>query len=233
MSSSGFPPALQRLVHELTKLPSVGEKSAIRLAYHLITRPPDTSYALAEAIREAREKTLLCSKCFALAEQPLCDICRASQRDPAVLCVVEKPSDVLSIERSGGYRGLYHVLHGLWSPMRGVSPEQTRLPQLLRRLGLENGARSAATIAAEKFGDMGTVPAEESRASAEPPVVTEVILAMGTTVEGDATALYIAQALQGRNIRVSRIAQGIPKGGDLEYTDELTLTHAIQSRRTL
>lgn len=211
----GFPPALQRLIFELTKLPSVGEKSAIRLAYHLITKPSDIANNLAEAIREAREKTLLCSECFALSEAPVCEICNGSQRDPSVLCVVEKPSDVLSIERSGGFRGRYHVLHGLWSPMRGVSPEQTKLPQLFRRLGL--GGQSS----------------KENHSDAPQNIVQEVILATGTTVEGDATALYIAQALEDQNIRVSRIAQGIPKGGDLEYADELTLTHAIQGRRVL
>ena len=216
MIQKGFPPALQRLVHELTKLPSVGEKSALRLAFHLISQPADVSQNLADAIREAREKTLLCAKCFALSETPVCQICEGPQRDPAMLCVVEKPSDVLSIEKSGGYRGLYHVLHGLWSPMRGISPEQTKLPQLFRRLGI---------VTSQGNG--------HHQQENEPCLVTEVILATGTTVEGDATALYIAQALEGRSVRVSRIAQGIPKGGDLEYADELTLTHAIQGRRTL
>lgn len=206
----GFPPALQRLIHELTKLPSVGEKSAIRLANHLIGKPPAVSVSLAEAILEARERTLLCRECFALSEGDCCPICEEPGRDATTICVVEKPSDVLSIERSGGYRGRYHVLHGLWSPMRGVQPEQTKLPQLLARLGLN--------------GKHETSPEAE---------ILEVILATGTTVEGDATALYIAQALEHTTVRVSRIAQGIPKGGDLEYADELTLTHAIQGRRQL
>ena len=194
----GFPPALQKLIHELTKLPSVGEKSAIRLAYHLITKPPATAISLADAIRDARERIVLCAECFALSESERCPICEEPQRDPSVLCVVEKPSDVLSIERSGGYRGRYHVLHGLWSPLRGVPPTQTKLPELLQRL-TANTASSP---------------------------IREVILATGTTVEGDATALYIAQALEKTDIRVSRIAQGIPKGGDLEYADETTLSRA-------
>lgn len=219
MLPKGFPPALQKLVHEFSKLPSIGEKSAIRLAYHLTMKPKEVSLLLSEAIREAREKVVLCKFCFGLSENECCDICQAPQRDASLLCVVEKPSDVLSIERSGGYRGKYHVLHGLWSPLRGVSPEQTKLPQLFHRLGVAgNGISSNGR----------EYPQEQN----EPlPLIAEVILATGTTVEGDATALYIAQALQGGSIRVSRIAQGIPKGGDLEYADELTLTHAISGRR--
>jgi recombination protein RecR len=207
---------MQRLIHELTKLPSVGEKSAIRLAYHLLMKTPAASFALADAIREARERTSLCSRCFALSEADVCHICEAPQRDSALLCVVEKPSDVLSIEKSGGYRGLYHVLHGLWSPLRGVGPEQTKLPELLKRLGASSRANGNG-----------------SANGGSAPCISEVIIATGTTVEGDATALYIAQALEKLDIRVTRIAQGIPKGGDLEYADELTLTHAIQGRRAL
>ena len=134
MQHTGFPPAMRRLVNELTKLPSIGEKSALRLAYHLLSRDESEALHLADAIREAREKTHFCRSCFALSEEPLCSICADPGRQRTLLCVVEKPADVIAVERSGGYHGLYHVLHGLWSPLRGVGPEQTRIGELLQRL---------------------------------------------------------------------------------------------------
>lgn len=189
---------MRKLVDELSKLPSIGERSAVRLAYFLITSQQD---GLAGAIEKARENVGLCERCFFLTEgDELCSICLDSRRDEAMVCVVEKPADVLAIERSRGFTGLYHVLHGLWSPLRGRGPESTKLPQLLERIEFEP--------------------------------ISELVLATGATVEGDATALYIAGAVKD-GLKVTRIAQGIPKGGDLEYADEVTLTHALAGRRSV
>ena len=207
MSILSFPPSMRKLINELTKLPSVGEKSATRLAYFLVTRKPEDSFSLADAIRDAREKTRYCKQCFSLSESELCALCQSPNRDFRVVCVVEKPADVMAVERSGGYRGLYHVLHGLWSPLRGIGPEKTKINELISRL--------------ERF-------------SKDPALkVEELVMATSTTVEGDATAQYIANSVKHLGIRISRIAQGIPKGGELEYADDLTLTHAMQGRRTL
>lgn len=203
-----YPPSMRRLVNELSKLPSIGEKSAIRLAYHLTVRDPEEAKKLADAIRDACEHTRLCSVCFGITEDERCAICADAARDRLTICVVEKPSDVFALERSGGYRGVYHVLHGLWSPLRGLGPESTKLGALLGRLEL-------------------------SAQEGEDKKVREVVLATGATVEGDATALYIAKAVAAMNISVTRIAQGLPKGGELEYADELTLSHALEGRRSI
>lgn len=208
MALSSFPPAMRRLINELSKLPSVGEKSAVRLAYYLLLKDPAESKALSAAILEAREKTKFCSTCFALCEGESCAICSDPQRDRTVICVVEKPADVIVLERGGSFRGLYHVLHGLWSPLRGVGPERTKMNELFRRL-------------------------RESCEKADVVAVEEVVLATGATVEGDATAMFVARTVNEMGIRASRIAQGLPKGGELEYADELTLTHALQGRRAV
>lgn len=207
MSATSCPPAMRRLIHELSKLPSIGEKSALRLAYHLLMRERSESAALADAIREAREKTGFCAECFALCEGERCGICVDPARDTAVLCVVEKPADVMAIERGGRYRGLFHVLHGLWSPMRGVGPERTRIGELVERV--------------------------KRLRQANPQAAAEVVLATSATVEGDATAMYIARLMRDLGVRCSRIAQGLPKGGELEYADDLTLSHALEGRRVV
>ena len=204
MAYLGFPPAMRRLVNELTKLPSIGEKSAVRLAYFLLTKDEREVFQLADAIRAARGAIRFCEECFSLTETPRCSICGDPNRQSQTICVVEKPADVLAIERAGSFRGRYHVLHGLWSPLRGVSPEQTKIGELLRRIA-------------------------ESKTTPHP--IEELILATSTTVEGDATALYIANSVQG--VRISRIAQGLPKGGELEYADDVTLQHALQGRRAI
>lgn len=208
MNMLSFPPAMRRLINELSKLPSIGEKSAVRLAYHLLLRDPHESKLLASALIDAREKTTFCSRCFSLCEGELCAICADPKRDQTLLCVVEKPADVFVLERGAGFRGLYHVLHGLWSPLRGVGPERTKMNELFVRL-------------------------KQSRELPERTPIAEVVLATGATVEGDATALYIAKTVNEMGIRATRIAQGLPKGGELEYADELTLTHALQGRRTV
>jgi len=201
---------MRRLVNELTKLPSIGEKSAARLAYHLLVRDAAESKALALAITQAREKTSFCQLCFSLCEGEFCQVCSDPSRDRSIICVVEKPADVLVLERSGSFRGTYHVLHGLWSPLRGVGPERTKIGDLFERL---KGKRF--------------LPAE----AAVP--VNEVVLATGATVEGDATAMYIARTVNEMGISATRIAQGLPKGGELEYADEITLNHALSGRRSI
>lgn len=198
-----FPPALSALIRELGRLPGIGPKSAQRLAFHLFQRPAEQVEALAEAIRAAKASLDRCPTCFNVMTkgEATCHVCSDPSRDAGLVCVVEQPADLLAIERSGEYRGRYHVLHGALSPMNGVGPEQLTIASLLTRL------------------DEG--PAEE------------VILATSTTVEGEATAMYLARALSERDVPVSRIAYGLPVGGDLEYADEVTLGRAISHRRRL
>lgn len=198
-----FPSALTTLIRELGRLPGIGPKSAQRLAFHLFNRSGSEVDALASAIRDAKASLDRCPICFNVMTrgEEACHVCRDASRDASLVCVVEGPADLLAIERSGEYRGRYHVLHGALSPMNGVGPEQLTISSLLGRL--EEG------------------PAEE------------VILATSTTVEGEATAMYLARALHEREVPVSRIAYGLPVGGDLEYADEVTLGRAISHRRRL
>ena len=204
MSHKVFPASMRHLINELSKLPSVGEKSATRLAYHLVTTDKANALALARAIAEARERVGYCQECFGFAEANLCSICADQKRDRAIICVVEKPADIVALERSSGFKGLYHVLHGLWSPMRGVRPEDTKINELIGRVKA-NAAGGAK--------------------------VREVIIATSTTIEGDATAMFISGALEGCDVSISRIARGMPKGGELEYADEITISYALEGRR--
>ena len=196
-----FPPALQRLIKELSKLPSVCEKTATRLAYHLIANDRDLARSLGTALQQAAQEVRLCERCFFLSEEPLCSLCRNPSRDTSVLCVVEKPVDLVAIERGGEFKGLYHILHGLWAPLRGQGPESMKLKELMARV--KDGA------------------------------VSEVILATSATVEGDATALYIGRMLADLGVKTTRPAQGIPKGGELEYAADVTLPRAFAARNTL
>lgn len=198
-----YPPALLDLIRELGRLPGIGPKSAQRLAFHLFNQPGEDVDALASAIRDAKATLSRCPRCFNVMgnDQELCYVCADGSREAGVVCVVEQPADLMAIERSGEYRGHYHVLHGALSPMNGVGPDELTLPALLERI------------------DEGPVE--------------EVILATATTVEGEATAMYLARALQERGISASRIAYGLPVGGDLEYADEVTLGRAISHRRRL
>ncbi|HEY8552780.1 MAG TPA: recombination mediator RecR [Thermaerobacter sp.] len=195
-------PAFARLIAELEKLPGIGPKTAQRLAYHLLFRPQEEVRALAEAMVEARASVRYCSVCFNLTDRDPCPVCRDPGRDARVICVVEQPRDVVAMERTREFRGRYHVLHGVISPVDGVGPEQLRVRELLARLRQD-------------------------------PPVEEVILATNPTVEGEATALYLARLIKPLGIRVTRIARGVPEGGDLEYVDELTLTRALQGRQAL
>ena len=195
-------PPLQRLVTELGKLPGVGQRTAQRLAFHILRAPGEDAAALAEAIRDVKERITLCEVCFNLAEGPRCAICQDERRDPTLICVVEEPGDVIPVERTHEYRGRYHVLGGALSPIDGVEPEDLKLAQLYTRV------------------DAG---------------VREVILATNPTTTGEATALHVAATLHERapDVTVTRLASGLPVGGDLEYADEVTLGRAFAGRREM
>lgn len=197
--SSGGP--IARLVCELGKLPGIGEKTAARLAFHILRAPAEEAAALAAAITELREKIRLCSVCWDFTESDPCAICRDERRDAGLVCVVAHPQDVIAIERTGGFRGRYHVLHGVLSPLEGVGPDDLRIAELVRRCG--EGA------------------------------LHEVIVATNPSVEGETTAVYLAKLIRPLGVRVSRIATGVPMGGELEYADRLTLARAIDGRREL
>jgi recombination protein RecR len=192
---------IQRLIERLGRLPGIGEKTATRLAFHILRAPDVHARELAQAIIEVRDKVRLCSTCCHLTEADPCHICRDVRRDEHMICVVAQPTDLLAIERGGQYRGRYHVLHGVLSPLDGVGPDDLRISELLRRL-----------VA---------------------PAATEVILATSPNVEGEATAMYLARLLKPSGVRVTRIASGVPIGGELEYVDGVTLSRALEGRREL
>lgn len=196
-----LPRTVARLVEELVRLPGIGPKSASRLAYYLLRAPEEEARALAEAILEMKQRILLCSRCFNITETDPCALCVDENRDRARICVVEEPLDVIALERTGRYRGLYHVLHGALSPVEGIGPEDLRIRELLARVRLQP--------------------------------VEEIILATNPNLEGDATAMYLAQQLIPLGVRVTRLAHGLPIGGDLEYADEITLSRALEGRREL
>jgi recombination protein RecR len=197
---------VQRLVAELSRLPGIGEKTATRLAFHLVRAPGDQVRALAEALVELVEKIRLCSSCMNVTDDDPCGLCRDARRDPETICVVATPSDLTAIERGGHYRGRYHVLHGLLSPLDGIGPDDLRIADLVRRLGPGDGTTQA---------------------------VREVIVATSPSVEGEATAMYLARLIKPLGVRVSRIATGLPVGGEIEYTDQATLARALAHRSVL
>jgi recombination protein RecR len=198
---------IARLVQQLAKLPGIGEKTAARLAFHIMRAAPEDAAALAAAITEVKQKIRFCGVCCNLTESDPCSLCADARRDAGLVCVVAQPQDVVAIERTGGYRGRYHVLHGLLSPLDGIGPEDLRVAELIRRC--------ADT----------SVPAAEA--------IKEVILATSSTVEGEATAVYLSKLLRPLGVRASRIATGVPIGGELEYADQLTLARAIDGRREM
>lgn len=196
----GYPPgALSRLIGELLKLPGIGPKTAQRLAFYLLKVPQEEAAALAQALLDLKDKMRLCPVCGNITEEELCFICRNPNRDPSTLCVVEEANDLFALEKTGEFRGLYHVLGGTISPLEGRGPEQLTAKELLKRL--EGGT------------------------------IKEVILATNPTVEGEATALYLSRLLKPLGVKVTRIARGLPMGGDLEYADEVTLAKALEGRR--
>ncbi len=198
---SAMPAALAALVEQLVRLPGVGPKTAQRLAFHLLKAPREDAAALAEALLALKDRTRLCQRCFNLCEAELCGICLDARRDSSLLCVVEEINDLLAIEKTREFRGLYHVLGGSLSPLDGRGPEQIRVRELQARL--------------ESSG------------------VREVILATNPNVEGEATALYLLRVLKPFPVKVTRIARGLPMGGDLEYADEATLARALEGRREI
>ena len=204
--SGSYAPPVQRLVSELSKLPGIGARTAQRLAFYILRSSEQDAFALAEAIREVKEKIGLCEVCFNLTDEARCRICQDSRRDHGVICVVEEPSDVIPIERTHEYQGVYHVLGGALSPIEGVDPEDLKIAELFLRVNPSNG---------------------------DTPEVREVVLATNPTTTGEATALHIAEELRARApaLTVTRLASGLPVGSDLEYADEVTLGKAFAGRR--
>ncbi|MCL2491553.1 MAG: recombination mediator RecR [Coriobacteriia bacterium] len=196
-----YPASILALLDELERLPGIGPKSAQRIAYWLLTSDYADPQRLADAIVHAKETIHFCPQCFDFAEGDLCEVCSNPQRDPALLCVVAEPRDATAIERTAEYNGLYHVLHGVVSPLDGIGPEQLRVAELMSRLS--------------------------------DTAVTEVIIATNPNVEGETTATYLARLIKPLDIKVTRIASGLPVGGDLEFADEVTLGRAMEARREL
>ncbi len=189
---------LAKLVNELSKLPGIGEKTATRLAFYILRAPSQYAQTLSQAVSEIKNKIRLCSICFNLTEADPCGLCQNESRDKTLLCIVEEPQDLLAIEKSGMFRGRYHILHGALSPLEGIGPEQLKIKELLQRLGNS--------------------------------LIEEVILAMNPSVEGETTVLYLIKLLKPLSLKLTRIAHGIPMGGDLEYLDGMTIGSAIENR---
>ena len=198
---AAMPKAVSRLIDAFGRLPGIGPKTASRLTYHLLRGGQEDAALLAEALSDLHHQTVLCSTCCNISEEDPCATCADSRRDQETICVVEEPLDVVAIDNTGRYKGLYHVLHGHISPMEKIGPDELRIRELLRRL--EDGA------------------------------VREVILATNPTMEGDATAIYLSRLIQPLGVRVTRLALGLPRGGDVEYADKVTLAEAIAGRREL
>ena len=198
---SYYPASIQDLIKNIAKLPGIGEKTAERLALHILRAPRREAEELAQSLLNVKDKVQFCSNCFALSDSELCSLCSDPARDPSVLCVVEQPADMVAIEKSGAFRGMYHVLSGALSPMNGIGPENIRIRELMSRIQKDQ--------------------------------IQEVVLATATNVEGEATASYIGQLLEKHQIKVSRIASGVPMGGDLKYVDQVTLKRAMETRHAL
>jgi recombination protein RecR len=195
------PEPVTKLIEAFAQLPGIGPKTASRLTFYLLRRPVEQAEALADALRDLKQKTIFCSTCFNITEQSPCTVCQDEGRDRSIVCVVEEPLDVLAIDRTGEYKGLYHVLHGAISPVEGIGPDELRINELIARL------------------------------KAEP--VREVLLATNPNLEGEATAMYLARLIQPLGVRITRLARGLPVGGDLEYADAVTLGRALEGRREM
>ena len=195
---SHYPPSIINLIKSIAKLPGIGEKTAERLAMHILRSPRKEVEQLAKYIMDAKEKVRLCKLCHGLSDEDICKICSDPTRDPSLICVVEQPADMVAMEKSGAFIGRYHILSGVLSPMNGVGPEDIRLGELIAKI--------------------------------EPDQIKEVVIATSTTVEGEATASYIAERLGKFSVKVTRIASGVPIGGDLKYVDQVTLRKAMESR---
>lgn len=198
---SYYPDSLLKLIKNLSRLPGIGEKTAERLAMHILRASRKEAEQLSHSIIEIKEKVKLCSICFALSDTDVCNICSDPARTPSILCVVEQPADMVAIEKSGSFKGLYHILEGALSPMDGIGPDDIRIKELITR------------IARDK--------------------IKEVVLATSTNIEGETTAGYIAEQLKNHPVKVTRIASGVPIGGDLKYVDQVTLKKAIETRHAV
>jgi recombination protein RecR len=196
-----IPESVNRLIEAFAQLPGIGPKTASRLTFYLLRRPAEQAEALADALRDLKQKTVFCSSCFNITEVSPCPVCSDEGRERSIICVVEEPLDVLAIDRTGEYRGLYHVLHGAISPVDGIGPDELRINELIARLNNEP--------------------------------IQEVLLATNPNLEGEATAMYIARLIQPLGMRVTRLARGLPVGGDLEYADAVTLSRALEGRREM
>jgi recombination protein RecR len=190
--------SLQKVIQEFKKMPGIGEKSATRLAFYLLRISSDEAAKLCRSVMNLKEKIRYCERCGNLTEHQLCKICTDPGRDQSLLCVVEEPNDLISIEKSGGFRGIYHVLMGAISPMEDIGPEELRIAELLKRVEGEG--------------------------------VREIVIATSSNLEGEATATYLAEHLKAREVKITRIARGIPMGGDLEYSDGMTICKALEGR---
>ncbi|MBU4260721.1 MAG: recombination mediator RecR [Proteobacteria bacterium] len=193
------PPALARLIADLNRLPGVGRKTATRLALHLLRRPASEAQAMARDLQDLHETIRLCTNCFAFSETEPCAICADSQRDSSLICVVEEAADLMAIEKTGTFKGQYHILHGVLSPMDGVGPEELKMQALLDRIDRQQ--------------------------------VAEVLIATSSTVPGEATAAYLIDSMRKKDVKITRLACGIPMGMDIKYADELTLSRAIEARK--
>jgi recombination protein RecR len=198
---SYYPVSIQNLIRHISKLPGIGEKTAERLALHILRGSRQDAEQLADSILNVKQKVRLCQRCFALSDDDLCTLCGDPARDNSMVCVVEQPADMVAVEKSGAFRGMYHILSGVLSPMNGVGPEDIRLRELIVRIETES--------------------------------ISEIVLATSTSVEGEATASYIDQVLQKYPVKVTRIASGVPMGGDLKYVDQVTLKRAMETRHAL
>lgn len=211
---------ISRLIRELSRLPGIGQKTATRLAFHVLRSPGQQARDLAQALVEVKDKIRLCSACMNLTEEDPCAICRDGSRDPTLVCVVAQPPDLLAVERTGSFRGRYHVLHGVLSPLDGIGPDDLRLRELLLRIQ----------------GGNNPLDDESDEVAARDPahdLINEVIVATSPNVEGEATAMYVARMLKPLGVRVTRIASGLPIGGDLEYADGVTIARALEVRRDM
>ena len=198
---SYYPASIQNLIKNIARLPGIGEKTAERLAMHILRGTRQEAEQLAQSILNVKDQVKFCTRCFALSDGELCRLCSDPSRDPSVLCVVEQPADMVAVEKSGAFGGMYHILSGALSPMNGVGPENIRIRELIARV--------------------------------EKDQVKEVVLATSTNVEGEATASYIARILAKYQIKITRIASGVPMGGDLKYVDQVTLKRALETRHVL
>ncbi len=201
MTMNYYPPSILDLIKNIAKLPGIGKKTAERLAMHILQSPRRETELLAASILAVRNKVKKCSLCFALSDNDICNICGNPDRDPELLCIIEQLADMVAIEKSGSFRGLYHILGGILSPMDGIGPNDIRIGELVNRLAKG--------------------------------VIKEVVIATSTSVEGDATASYIAQLIEKYKIKVTRIASGVPIGGELKYVDQVTMKRAMDTRHTM